>query len=98
MTPIRLTVAYALDLITGDPEWFPHPVRLFGKLIQAGERWLRPWARTPRAEVVAGATLTTSVVSLAWMWGKPRAVWWQIPLAWTTLATRNLLDESRAVI
>ncbi|HLX41898.1 MAG TPA: adenosylcobinamide-phosphate synthase CbiB [Bryobacteraceae bacterium] len=98
MTPLRLTLAYALDLVAGDPQWLPHPVRIFGKLIQAGERWLRPRARTPGAELVAGATLTASVVSLAWMCGHPRAAGWQISLAWTTLATRNLLDESRSVI
>ncbi|NQU95013.1 MAG: cobalamin biosynthesis protein CobD [Candidatus Omnitrophica bacterium] len=31
-----------MDLIFGDPEWFPHPVRGIGKLINFFERRLRP--------------------------------------------------------
>jgi len=98
MTPLRLTLAYALDALAGDPEWFPHPVRIFGAMIRAGERWLRRPARNPAAEVVAGTVLTGAIVSVAWCSGKPDAGWWQIPLAWTTLATRNLIDEAAAVI
>src|ERR1700686_192927 len=32
MTAPQLGAAYALDLLMGDPEWFPHPVRWFGFL------------------------------------------------------------------
>jgi adenosylcobinamide-phosphate synthase len=98
MTAPRLALAYALDLLFGDPEWFPHPVRWFGAMTRVGERCLRPFARGPREEILAGAALTGSVVSIAWVMGRPRNATWQILLASTALATRCLLDEAHAVI
>lgn len=98
MTPRRLAAAYALDILAGDPEWFPHPVRGFGALIHTGERALRRIAHDPAMELVAGALLTASVVSIAWIAGRPRHAAWQVTLAWTTLATRSLLKEASAVI
>ncbi len=92
MTPQVLAGAYALDLVAGDPEWLPHPVRGFGMLIRDGEWALRRVGRGPAQELVAGAVLTASVVSIAWMSGRFR---W---LAWTTLATRSVLNEASAVI
>jgi adenosylcobinamide-phosphate synthase len=35
-----LIIGYILDLLLGDPEKMPHPVRLFGNLISAGEKRL----------------------------------------------------------
>jgi adenosylcobinamide-phosphate synthase len=98
MTALRLTLAYALDLLAGDPEWFPHPVRWFGFLIETGERWLRKLARRPNGEIVAGAVLTGSVVSIGWAMGRPNNAAWQVLLAWTALSTRSLLVAARAVI
>src|SRR5271154_2737584 len=91
-------MAYALDLLLGDPEWFPHPVRGFGLLIRTGERWLRALARSPRQELVAGAALTCSITSIGWALGRPGNPTWQVLLAWTALATRSLLSESHSVI
>jgi adenosylcobinamide-phosphate synthase len=98
MTALHLALAYALDLLLGDPEWFPHPVRCFGSLTEAGERWLRPMGRGPHSEMLAGAVLTASVTSIGWALGHPNNAAWQVLLAWTALATRSLLDEVRAVI
>jgi adenosylcobinamide-phosphate synthase len=98
MTAPRLALAYAMDLVLGDPEWFPHPVRWFGSLIRVGERWLRRFDWSPQGEVLAGAVLTGSVVSIGWALGRPRNALWQAWLGWTALATRSLLDEAGAVI
>ena len=98
MTPSRLAIGYALDVLLGDPEWFPHPVRWFGSLIHAGERCLRRFDRGPRAEILAGSALTGSVVSIGWALGRPRNAIWQVLLIWTALATRSLLTEAAAVI
>src|ERR1700678_3446008 len=98
MTAPRLALAYALDLLLGDPEWFPHPVRWFGALTRVGERCLRPFGRGPKSEMLAGAVLTSSVASAGWALGRPNNAMWQVLLAWTALATRSLLDESRTVI
>src|SRR5713226_3324870 len=98
MTAPRLALAYALDLVLGDPEWFPHPVRWFGSLIRVGERWLRSCCRGPNTGMLAGAALTGSLVSIGWALGRPKSAAWQVLLAWTALATRSLLDEACAVI
>jgi adenosylcobinamide-phosphate synthase len=98
MTASRLALAYALDLLLGDPEWFPHPVRWFGSLVRAGERWLRRRVRGSQSEVVAGGALTVAVACVGWTLGRPDNRAWQVMLAWTALATRSLLDEVGAVI
>jgi adenosylcobinamide-phosphate synthase len=98
MTAPRLAVAYAMDLVLGDPEWFPHPVRGFGSLIRLGERWLRGFDWSPQREMLAGAALTGSVVWIGWGLGRPQNAIWQVVLGWTALATRCLLDEAGAVI
>jgi adenosylcobinamide-phosphate synthase len=97
MTAPRLALAYAMDLVLGDPEWFPHPVRWFGSMIRLGERLFRT-SRGPTTEILAGVALTTSVVSIAWVLGRPKNAAWQLLLAWTALATRSLLEEGGAVI
>jgi adenosylcobinamide-phosphate synthase len=38
LTPLIL--GFILDSVIGDPQWFPHPIRFFGKLIFIGERLL----------------------------------------------------------
>ncbi|HXP07934.1 MAG TPA: adenosylcobinamide-phosphate synthase CbiB, partial [Acidobacteriaceae bacterium] len=94
-----IAVAYLLDWIAGDPEWFPHPVRLIGRTTQAAEKMLRRPGQTARAELIAGAALTVAVVGLSYV-STAKAVKWGagILLGWTCLATRNLIDESFAVI
>ena len=94
-----IAAAYLLDCIAGDPEWFPHPVRLMGRLAQLSERWLRRPNQSAGEELVAGAFLTAGLVGLSWF-ATTKAIKWrtEILLAWTCLATRNLVDESLAVI
>ena len=36
-----MPAAFLLDLLFGDPQWFPHPVRLVGKLASATEKLFR---------------------------------------------------------
>jgi adenosylcobinamide-phosphate synthase len=98
MTAPQLALAYALDLLLGDPEWFPHPVRCFGAMTRVGDRCLRPLGRGPKSEMLAGAVLTGAVASAGWALGRPHNAMWQVLLAWTALATRSLLDEASAVI
>jgi adenosylcobinamide-phosphate synthase len=98
VTAPRLALAYAMDLVLGDPEWIPHPVRWFGSLIRVGERWLRRYGGDPRRETLAGAALTGSAVLIGWLLGRPRNATWQVLLAWSALATRSLLEEACAVI
>lgn len=105
---LLFTLAYALDWLIGDPEWAPHPVRWMGRLIQFGENFLRRLIHRPGAEFIGGLALSLLVVGvfgmgswllLKWLggWNKTLAFVVALYLAVTTLATRSLLDEARAV-
>lgn len=37
---MALVLGYLLDVLLGDPEGLPHPIRAFGWLISRGEKWL----------------------------------------------------------
>src|SRR5260370_23315043 len=106
--PALLVLAYELDWLVGDPAWLTHPVRWMGRMILGGERLLRRFAPTPRREFVAGLLLTIAVVGafgagswrlLHWLqgWNQTLAFAVSLYLAASTLATRSLLDEARAV-
>ncbi len=101
--------AYLFDWIAGDPEWFPHPVRLIGKAVEEGERLLRRPGQTPALELATGSALTFSLVAatylgtaktIAWMnkQGRPLGFVAETLLAWTCLASRSLHDEASSVI
>jgi adenosylcobinamide-phosphate synthase len=105
---ILLPSAYILDHLFGDPEWFPHPVRLIGSAISGGESQLRCRGQSSMFEFVAGTALTITVVgSSYWVtasiirsarrrsWILGSAV--ELLLAWTCLAARNLEQEATAV-
>src|SRR5437879_1013070 len=101
MPPSGLLAAICLDWIAGDPHGMPHPVRLIGGAISTGERWLRR-PDSPANEIFRGAALTGTIVGGSWVAamlivGASGALG-EILLAWTTLATRSLLDESSAVL
>jgi adenosylcobinamide-phosphate synthase len=58
-----LLLAFALDLLFGDPRWLPHPVRFIGSAISAMERFLRRVAASPGGERAAGIVLVLSIVA-----------------------------------
>jgi adenosylcobinamide-phosphate synthase len=108
ISPASFALAYALDWVIGDPTWLPHPVRWMGLMISGGESLLRRLTRSPSSEFVAGLVLTVIVVStfgfcswilLRWLgaWNVALAFAVSLYLAVSTLATRSLLDEARAV-
>jgi adenosylcobinamide-phosphate synthase len=104
-----LAAAYLFDWIAGDPEWFPHPVRLIGRGVEEGERILRRPGQSPAAELAAGGVLTFGMVvvvylstakTIAWMKERDRRLGFaaETLLAWTCLASRSLHDEASAVV
>src|SRR5713226_5776846 len=108
MSPLSFVLAYTLDWLVGDSSWLPHPVRWMGRMIQGGERLLRRFAHTRQGEFVGGLLLTVVVVGtfgagswrlLLWLqgWNQTLAFAVSLYLAASTLATRSLLDEARAV-
>lgn len=108
LSPLCFVAAYVLDLVMGDPQWLPHPVRLIGRAIEAGETILRTRSRGKASEFLKGMVLTLIVAGAsggfsAWL---IRAVIGCHPgvgsvliigLAATTMATRNLINEARRV-
>jgi adenosylcobinamide-phosphate synthase len=108
VTALTLGCAYVADLLCGDPEWFPHPVRLIGRITEGGESFSRPWRGSPKRDLIAGAlvtgwvvafTLASTVVVLATArWLHPSLGFtMDVILAWTALATGSLLTEARQV-
>ena len=104
-----IAAAYLFDWIAGDPEWFPHPVRLIGRGVEEGERILRRSDQTPAAEFRVGGVLTIGLVvgayfgtakTIAWMHRRGRTLGFvgETLLAWTCLASRSLHDEASAVV
>jgi adenosylcobinamide-phosphate synthase len=109
MTALTLGCAYVADLLCGDPEWFPHPVRLIGRLTAGGESLVRTGRSSPRRDLIAGALLSASVVivtgaSTVAVLAAARRVHasvgfaTEVVLAWTALATGSLLAEARQVL
>jgi adenosylcobinamide-phosphate synthase len=109
VTALTLACAYVADLLCGDPEWFPHPVRFIGRLTAGGEALARPGRGSVRRDLISGAVLSASVVTftLASTIVVLETARWLHPslgfttdvfLAWTALATGSLLAEARQVL
>jgi adenosylcobinamide-phosphate synthase len=104
-----IAAACLLDWIAGDPEWFPHPVRWMGRCTQLAESLLRRPGQSANDELVAGAALTAGLVGASYLvTARVLAISYRIStvsgaateilLGWTCIASRNLVDESLAVI
>jgi adenosylcobinamide-phosphate synthase len=104
-----IAAACLLDWIAGDPEWFPHPVRWMGRCTQLAESLLRRPGQSGNDELITGAALTAGLVGISYL-GTAKAIQiayrvgtvtgmaTEILLGWTCVASRNLVDESLAVI
>ncbi|AFK85101.1 MULTISPECIES: adenosylcobinamide-phosphate synthase CbiB [Thermoanaerobacterium] len=66
---MEVIAAYFLDLMIGDPQGYPHPVRLMGKLISFLESSIRKIAKTARQQRVAGYFLCAIVVLTSYISG-----------------------------
>ncbi|MBI2877406.1 MAG: cobalamin biosynthesis protein CobD [Candidatus Tectomicrobia bacterium] len=102
---LSILAAYILDLLLGDPHWFPHPVRGIGWAIRQLEALLRA---SRLNEWLAGCLLTITVVGGAYLltWGLLQGARTLHPglgfvlstlLIYTSLAARSLYRESMRV-
>ena len=100
-----ILAAVILDLLIGDPRWFPHPVVYIGSLIEALEKVLR---RLVRNEWLGGVLLLimtvgiTCGVAVAFLKGAYSVNPYlgfsvALLLSWSCLAARSLHRESRLV-
>lgn len=100
--------AIFLDYLLGDPRWFPHPVRLMGMLIALEEKVARRLFSTPGGLRLAGGVVV--IVNIAIGFVLPamilKAVAFNAILyfavgvcfAWTCIAARSLVGESKEVV
>jgi adenosylcobinamide-phosphate synthase len=103
-----LAAGFVLDLLLGDPQQFPHLVRLFGRFIVLAEKWFRGEDENPGTQLFCGVCFVCSVTALCA--GIPLAVllfaWWAHPVAgfvtetllcYQMIAVKCLRVESMAV-
>lgn len=89
---IKYLIAYIFDLIFGDPEWFPHPVRFIGKFISFLEKHLYNLKnKTLWGGVTAFLVISISVLISYFLAGISKYV--EIFFLYTTLAGKCLADE-----
>jgi adenosylcobinamide-phosphate synthase len=104
-----IPAAWFLDQLAGDPEWFPHPVRLIGYATARGEASLRQPNQSELSELVSGGVLTLAIVTTSYYATRQLihltnrlspAVSNTVEtlLAWTCLAARNLEQEASSVV
>ena len=81
-----------MDLILGDPHWFPHPVRFIGKLITLLEKLLYRFSCKKFTGGVL-AILTIGIAFLISFYLAKLSYILEIFFLYTTLATKSLADE-----
>jgi len=100
---LPLLLGYAADLLLGDPRGWPHPVKMYGKLIQWGTQWLNRGAARCWKGTFLTLILCIAVFGSFYYIQKGLLQW---PVAWyifTTvfvflcLANKSLLQEDKAV-
>ena len=98
-------IAYGIDLMIGDPYWFPHPIRAIGKLISYVENIIRKTTSSPLGLKIGGFILTLTTVLITYFTTyfilalvKDIHIYlyylMNIVLLWTTIATKCLKEES----
>lgn len=64
---LNIIAAFVLDVLFGDPQWLPHPVRLIGKYISSFEKQARKLVRSEAGERFAGVLLLVTTVGLSYL-------------------------------
>ena len=105
INPYIIIAAVILDLLIGDPRWFPHPVVYVGKLITLLEKALR---RLVQNEVLGGTLLLVMTIGItcgivfallkgAYSVSPYMGFIVAVIISWSCLAARSLHRESRLV-
>lgn len=109
VSPSDVLMAFVLDLLIGDPQGWPHPVRWIGGLISRLEKVLYPNERDESLLVARGALMVAVVLAFTatcallglflayrlseWL-GHALSIW----LIYTSIATRSLHVETAKVV
>jgi adenosylcobinamide-phosphate synthase len=103
---LPLPAAFGLDLLLGDPEWFPHPVRLIGAAATLLEPPLRAICGSTRFAgavlvvlIVAGTgAAATAAVVAAFLYEPWAGLAMETALIYFSIAPRCLSSEVKAVL
>jgi adenosylcobinamide-phosphate synthase len=106
MNEMIIAAAWGLDALLGDPEFLPHPIRAIGRLITALEPPARKSIASARiAGIVVGIMVpliafacTFALILAAVLIDIRLGTLVSILLIYTTLSTRSLGQEARAVL
>ena len=101
---LALLLGFGLDLLLGDPQGWPHPVRYYGKVIEWLEKLFYPMSNKRLGGVllvigtlIFGAGIPVAVLWLAWRINPWCYVAIGALLSWQCLAARSLRVESLRV-
>lgn len=108
MTLLAWCVAWILDLLIGDPQNWPHPVRWIGNFISLVQQMIRRHCHSDRALRIGGGVLWLVVVGMTWAiaWGAlalartihPWLGWIvEVWMIFTVLAGRSLATAAQDV-
>lgn len=100
-----ITAAFVLDLLVGDPRWFPHPVKFIGRLAKLIESPLRNSVSNTRVAGVLAVVIILGItgsaayglITLAGIFSPVAADIVSIIILYTTFATRDLARHSHDV-
>lgn len=93
---VKYLIAFILDLIFGDPEWFPHPVRFIGKLISFLEKIFYNFKnKTFWGGVTAFITIFITILISYFLASTSKYI--EIFFLYTTLAGKCLASEGMRV-
>ncbi|MEA4825598.1 MAG: adenosylcobinamide-phosphate synthase CbiB [Clostridium sp.] len=101
-------MALIIDLILGDPHWFPHPVRLIGKYIGILEGLVKKLSLNSKLLKLSGIILTVSTVILTYSiclyllkWAKFINIYFyyllNVIILWTCIAPKCLKVEAMKI-
>ena len=98
---LPLLAGWLLDLLLGDPQWLPHPVVLFGKIIAFCERKLNSGSYLKLKGALVAVILIAATFIITWLLFSILPIWWEIAvgllLVFFCLAGTTLIREVRAV-
>ncbi len=91
---LEIAAAFALDSWLGDPEWYPHPVRVMGQAIDRLESIARRSAADEKTELLVGAVLAGALIGTSYTFTRllagGRRFGMEILALYTCLARKDL--------